>query len=285
MIEVEPLFVWTDDGWGHDGLRWRPEGDICGTVVHIHGMAGHYTENPWVHTLARSCVDAGWAFIAGAHRGTGVIRQALRAGSPKEVELCGAALELVEQAPLDTAAWVTLAEGPVVLSGHSLGGPKVVLSAVCGAGVSPARLAGTVLLSPADMVRYTQAIADFHRLSDEADRALAQGQPHRILPSSWQSMPISAATFYERAERGRPADVIDGRERPGKTPLSRLSVPALAIMGDLDDDLGNDTARGLASLHVQCPSLLTHLIAGSDHQYHGHVNELCDTFVGFLATL
>jgi len=136
------------------------------------------------------------------------------------------------------------------------------------------------------MVRYTQALPDFDRLKAEAGRLDVAGKGRQILESSWASMPLSVVTFLECAERGGGADAVNSATTDSAaTPFGALRVPVIAIMGDLDDDLGPDTAAGLTNLKRQLPCMSAVLVAGADHQYHGHEGELVSAVVNFLATV
>jgi len=123
-----------------------------------------------------------WAFVAGAHRGIGPGWEARNVGATNGYGLTGAALELVAESPLDVAAWAQCAgAAPLVLCGHSLGGPKVVLAAVSGVGVArwPA-----LCCWPGDMARYTQALPGLDRMKDKAERFEVTGNGRQLLESS-----------------------------------------------------------------------------------------------------
>jgi alpha/beta superfamily hydrolase len=53
-------------------------------------------------------------------------------------------------------------------------------------------------------------------------------------------------------------------------------------MGDADDDLGPDTATGVAALAAQHHDVTTCLIPGADHQFSGHETTMSATVAATL---
>lgn len=279
----------TSDGLILNGLRYSPDAQpairLQGSVIHFHGMSGGPLLNPWTQDIAEALTAVGWELLCGETRGSAILSYIDSTKDPSGYVLGGAATELVSDAPSDADAWAGVAWGEaLILEGHSLGATKALVAAARGL-TDQRDLLGLILLSPTDMVAWTQRQPGSADMLEQATREIAAGRPSALLTSPAGAMPITAATLYERAARGRPADAINSESPSGHTPLDGLDLPVLCVMGDADPDMGDNPKAHLEVLGSRCPNQTSTLIAGADHPYFGYERELAGHIQNWVVQL
>ena len=266
------LHVETEDGLALAGALVAPDEDARDlAVVWIHGNTGAFYDYPYV-LVARELAARGYPVVLGNTRGYGIANSVWNVSEDRPVA-GGSAWELLEDAPLDVAAWVheaSMSGGDgVAVVGHSQGAAKAVLYA---AERGDERLRGIVLASP-----------DLHGhwwdIVEEADRLVAASRGEELLPplmgAPWYR--LSAANVASRARVLRSAYGGDG-------PLGSVACSLLAFFGA--QDVGGETE--LATIRQRATaaaSVETALLAGGDHVYTDVEAEAGDLVAGWIGRL
>jgi len=278
----ELVWIETDDGIEHDGVVIRPSGQPTGTVVvWMHGFTGHFSE-PHQIRIGRYLAERGHVFISGDNRGkhfgvsTGKWEGPFRIG--------GAWWELVSESWLDIKAWLDYAEKTfspqrLVLAGHSYGAVKVTTYQ---GQRQDARLAG--LISASGPVRPPGQRPELGESLKLAEKMVAEGHGLDLVPFGSTGRPgsLSAQTLVDRAKTLVDTYGMAG----GDSPLSKVRVPFLAILGTKEPAIG--APEDLATIKQNArssPLVETALIEGANHLYQGCEEDVAEAVYDWLGRL
>lgn len=285
-MNTQLVRVRTADGLELHGLLWEPPTPPRLAVLHLHGLAGNFYENPFVEAMARALTETGVGFCSVNTRGHDYLADVLveRDGTVDSVRV-GGAYDPVEDAGLDIEAWLGLLAGDgyeVVLQGHSLGALKAARYAERG----DPRVIGLVLLSAPDVFGLDLAVhgeARSAELLDLARRRVAEGRGDDLLPAdALDGYLLSARTYLAMFGPGTPVALFD---RQGRARLD-VEVPVFAAYGTEDEPIVAPPAEALGSLTaaVDGPPVDTAVFEGAGHSYLGFEPTVAAAVADWVAT-
>ncbi|MFU2053183.1 alpha/beta hydrolase [Bordetella hinzii] len=263
----------------------------------LHGLSGNLGTSFVVDFLSAPELE-GVHLLTVESSAHGNIAMARR-GDPPRYSLGGSAFEIFDECIGDLAAWVDYAasktRGPIILLGHSLGAAKVVRYQ---AETADPRVRGLVLASAADLKGAFWAMhgdASATRFMDEARAMLRRGEGRALMGEDCVvgllKQRISAATFIDRFEDGKPSDVFDFFGRGSIRAfddLAKVTLPLLALYGSSGEIVGGgDVARALSLLEqraARCPAFSSAIVPGN-HWYLGSEPLVAQTIAAWLAGL
>ncbi len=252
-------------------------------VLHVHGLAGSFYENAFVHEIGRALTGRGISFLSFNNRGHDYISD-LKIETADGVRWAkgGGAHERFADCLHDILGVIDFARSRgaqvVVLEGHSSGANKVTF----GLGVARiGEVAGAILLSPCDDIglmlreRGDSWQDDFR----EAEAMVARGEGDRIIPRSvFGDYPVSAATYLADFHPGSDMDIFPYRDsRSAFGALAAITCPILAVFGNKGELLDQEPTGALATLRskaVRSARFEGRIVDGAPHSYLGKESEL-----------
>lgn len=274
LVEVK-----TEDGLEHAGLVIRPDGRSAHPigVLWIHGGGVNFYLPPVVR-IGRHLSQSGFVFVTGNNRGHDFGSVVGWAG--EHAIRGGVAWEIVEDAPRDIRAWLSLMVDElglqgVALIGHSFGAIKVTSYQ---AQHQDTRVLGLGLASTPMLARHDPAVVSL------AEALVADGRGDEPLP--WKSVPMlvgfatfSASTYLSRMRIGDMYGV--GSANP---PVARVQCPIFACFGS--DDLGGATElETIRRNAISAERVETAIFEGADHGYEFHEPAVAAALGGWISTL
>jgi pimeloyl-ACP methyl ester carboxylesterase len=251
------LHVDSEDGLALAGAAVLPQGRAKPVaIVWIHGNTGTFHDYPYV-VVARELAARGYPVVLGNTRGSGIASEVWSVADESPVA-GGSAWELLEEAPLDVAAWVDAAHalGPsgVVVVGHSQGAAKAVLYA---AERHDERLRGVVLASP-DLHGHWGTVVE------ESERLVEAGRGDELLPplmgAAWYR--LSAGNVVSRARVLAHLYASDDAEPL----LAAVHAPLLAFFGA--EDVGGESELETVHRNARAAATVeTVRLSAGDHVY------------------
>lgn len=209
-------------------------------LIWVHGLGG----SAFSHTgIIEQLVDKRTAVLSFSNRGSGVISNfwKYKNDKPMEHEKCiiGMAHEVFTECVDDIEGAVSLAieQGAkrIILIGHSTGTQKSVYYL---SKKPHPKVAGAILLAPmsdyADMVK-TTAPKDYRRLVVLAEKMVATGKKHELMPAKLWPYPLDAQRFLSLHTVSSQEEIFTYAS--GKKPKTLQSVkkPMLVILAELDE--------------------------------------------------
>lgn len=284
----------TSDGYELHGMLWLPNAAPVKAILHVHGLAGNFYENRFVHAIAADAISRGFAFLSFNNRGHDYISDSIREiGSEIESVRIGGAYEKFGDCLLDidAALGVITKHGikQVVLEGHSSGANKVVYYQ--SQRKNPC-IRGLVLISPCDDVGL-QFDATKERAGDlllYANSMVAQGKGNSLMPDgSFFTYPMSAATFVDYFSPGSAQDVFPYRNPEADfSALGSIHVPILVTFGEAGDYVLQpleDTCSLLKKKALRTASFGSAIISGASHTYLGREDMLATKIIDWASLL
>jgi alpha-beta hydrolase superfamily lysophospholipase len=279
----ELVFTTTDDGLLLEGVVVRPRGVAvrAPSFVWIHGNAARFYDYAYV-AMCRALAGAGYPSVSGNTRGHDIAAFVWRGADgrprpwrgPQDMPVGGgSAWERLEDAPLDVAAWVQLAaglaDGGVVVCGHSSGAQRVVLYQ---AGRQDARVRGLGLASP-----------DLHGFMppgelEAAQQLVADGRGLEVVPAQ------PYAPFYRQSA----ASIVSRAAVLSQLIASdagAIRCPVLAVYGEREPGTASMAANPVSRHFTAAPRFETRTIPEADHVYSGCESEVAAVLAEWAATL
>lgn len=265
-------------------------------VLYVHGLRGNgftlFTDD-----LSVALPAAGYPFVRGNLRAAELLRID---EFPESVQVHkgGGAFHTFDDSMQDIAAWMDYIESRghrhVVLFGHSLGSLKATHYL---ARTADARVVGLVLASTADLIAMHESRFTFEERAQFADLAaalVAAGYGDELLPPECgmglMRQPVSAASYFDRFGANPGWDVMDLYGR-GSTrafaALRRVQVPLLAMFGSENETVPasrtGQVFEVLCDAAAQAPSFTTAVLAGANHFFTGHGEQVASVLLNWLA--
>jgi pimeloyl-ACP methyl ester carboxylesterase len=201
----------------------------------------------------------------------------------------GDAYEIFEDCIFDIAAAVDFVSeagySEVHLSGHSLGSPKVAYYASEG---SDTRIKSVIFLSPSDMVGLTMADKNYKRDMDISRKMVAEGKGDDILPfpALWGESPLSAKTYISLGSEDSKVAIFNFyNPHDPLLSLTKITIPALAVMGRKDDALVvsiEETMGRIKRAMTNSPKVETNILGDADHGYNNYEQQLSDVVLKWI---
>lgn len=257
--------------------------------LHVHGYAGTFFHNQFVHTIGDTIVENDYAFLTVETRGSyGVHGFAVHG---KGYRTMGGDRELLEEAYLDIDAWVkfALSEGytSITLQGHSLATFKTIR--YLSEGKHKDAIGKLVLLAPFDknglLIKNNPEWQDCIKI---AEQKVINGCATETIPSAWKSNDLSFATFhswYKESEFNRVFDFY--REDYQSLLLKNISLPVHVIVGDQDEYFSvyhiGSYLKPFDLLQSQLQKGSGLLIPESRHSFRNHEQTVADSVLAFMS--
>ena len=273
----------TEDGLVLHGVLYEPEEPTDTVLVHVHGMAGNFYENPYLDFLATTLTDNGIAFCAFNNRGNGNVTDFLRIkDEKKDYVVYGTSGEKFEDCVFDINAHVDFVKEKgykkIHLSGHSLGAPKVAYFA----SQFPEDLTSLIFMSPSDMLGLARDNSDqFEKEITAAEKLAEEGREGELLPDYiWGEHPITARTYLNLFNNESKAGIFNFHDKTlGFETLSKITTPTLAFMGRRDDVLLIPIEEIMETIKTEMKSsakVKTEIVGDADHNYLDHEQMMAD---------
>jgi pimeloyl-ACP methyl ester carboxylesterase len=278
----ELVYTTTEDGLLLEGVVVHPHGVAVQPLsfVWIHGNAARFYDYAYV-AICRALAGAGYPCVSGNTRGHDIAAFVWRGADARprpwrgvqDMPIGGGSgWERLEDAPLDVAAWVQLAaglaEGGVVVCGHSSGAQRVVLYQ---AARQDSRVRSLALASP-----------DLHSFMppgelEAAQQLVADGRALEVVPAQ------PFAPFYRQSA----ASVVNRATvlaRLLASEVGAIRCPVLAFFGEREPGasnvLDNLVGRELTGAQVE-----TRTVPEADHVYSGSESQVASMLAEWAASL
>ena len=268
----------TADGLALNGFLALPDGGAPEAgVLHIHGLAGNFYENPFVDNVAGAFVDSGFGFLTANTRGRDYLSDFLceKPDGTKEYRQIGGIHEIFEVCVEDIEAWVAYLRSrgmrSIILQGHSHGALKVTYYLYS---KSDPGVVGLILLSPSDDFAHqrSQLGEQFAEAIGVARAMVAEGRGSDLIPAQYFTYPVSAVTYLDIFDDGSRFTMFnlsrtDSREFPE---LRAIRVPVLAIVGSVDEFFLGTPEEYLSLIEAEVentPDFVGEIIRGAPHNY------------------
>lgn len=281
----------TTDGLIHQGLLYQPDQPSSKILVHVHGMAGNFYENQFVHVMGQQLAAAGWALFSFNNRGHDYIAQLPKKDAPDGYLLAGDAFERFEDCVSDIAGAIDCVSergfSTVALQGHSLGASKVTYYLTQ---TNDARVNRLLLAAPADMVGLLQDEDDAKEKYATAERLVEAGTGDQFLSKKiWDWYWLSATTYLNFATPGNAIDVINTHQPDAPSALNSVAIPALVYFGDQDDAVIKQLSviKALTIIKAKlmhAPAVETAILPNADHSYCGKEREVSQMVMNWLTS-
>ncbi len=289
-MKISTQRICTDDGLELFGLLYEPDAKSAKILVHVHGMAGNFYENPFLDFIAKTLTDQGIAFFTFNNRGCESFKDLTqKVGGKKKFVRIGNAYEKFEESVLDIKATIdavsTLGFSEIHLSGHSLGSPKVVYYV---SETKDPRINSVLLLSPSDMLGLVRADRErFERDIQEATTMSQNGKGGDLISLKvWDECPVSADTYISLFGDNSKAGIFNFYNSSDRLEvLGKITQPLFAVMGRKDDALTvsiEETMERITKATKNSPHVETQILGDANHGYFGDEQGLADAILGWL---
>lgn len=275
----------TKKGVGLCGLLHEPNRRTKTVLAHVHGMGGNFYENKFLDYLADTLTSHGVAFAPFNNSGAGHIQWLNRKG--KDIRR-GDAYEKFEDCLDDIDAQISFLHKKgykrIYLSGHSLGAPKGVYYL---ARTQDKRVAGLILLAPADMHGFTEKNEKaYHRDLQEARRLLKKGKGNELLSHYLDNFyPLSARSYISLNVKAVSGVLSFSDTNYKYRHLNSIQVPILTVLGrkDIAQVVKAEQVRKIMSQNTKkSPGSETIILGQASHSFQGYEQKLADTVLSWI---
>ena len=268
----------------HGLLYEAPKADTI--LIHIHGTAGNFYENDFIHEEANAVVKNGISFLSTNNRGNGVQQE-----NPK----VGSAVEFFEDCVFDIDDWIDFARNKgyqkIILQGHSLGSEKVVY--YMNEGNFRKQIIGVILLGFSDsygnQLKYTKTEKRWEELLQEANKLTDEHKGCQFITSDWlcEAGEVSKSgrsyiNFFSKSSELSKTQPFRNSEL---SMLRSISVPILGVIGDQKEYTIIPTEEAVKLVEAENPLANCIQLKDCSHCFHGKETELCthiEKFINFL---
>lgn len=282
-MNTEYISFYCKDGVELQGLLYSPKVFADTTLIHVHGLAGNFYENPFVHAIANEVTKNNCNFLSFNNRGHDYISD-LRIKTEKGFagRKGGGAYELFEESAIDIdgAIKYILKRGSkhIFLEGHSSGANKIVFYLALN---QDRNIKGGCLLSPCDDIglQLNEKGEFYYQILEKSKDMIEKNDGDKLMPEgSFFDYPISAKTYYDYFSPKSKRDTFPYRnEELEFYHLSKISQPLLIIFGNdgeyLLDDV-NDTIELIKKKAKRSAKLESFVVDGAPHNYATHETKL-----------
>lgn len=295
----ELVRIKTADGLWLEGLLYSPARP-CGVFTLFHSAFANFYEGRFIDVFGSRLLSGGWAFLSVNTRGRDYYADFMQEGSPCNPNFreIGGIRESFDESWLDIDAWAnfsrSIANGPSILVGHSLGAMKVIF-AISQKAVS---CDGVGLISPADLWGYVRKLSggsfEMHREAGvqaftEWDAGGRKQSPSELMPSEAYFSPISCVSFGSLFEHEDVTGMFhlqsDGDVRPAG--LEGISIPLAISFGTEREVICAPPQSYIAAFTRRIPhsNIESCIIQGADHNYHGMEEQLVNFWKSWLVKI
>lgn len=287
-MKVDFLRFKASDGVELRGWLSNENSDIA--VIHIHGMSGNGYENHFLDNLREMLSKNSISFFTIDTRGSGIMNSFWKGtrGSAwgEGAKLGGSCYEIFEESELDVQGAIdflkTQGKKRFILTGHSLGGSKVVNFL---AKNDHREVTATVLLAPTDMVGWARTDPNHQTYLKKAKELIKEGKGEKLVSAGcWlDETPLSAQTYATVCEASRAVDIYGGSEAP----LGKVAAPTLILYGDID--IGITRIDGTIDHWLKRVNKIKNknteisIVGGAPHSFRGFEKELANVVEKFLS--
>ena len=269
------------------GLFFEPDKNTSKVILHLHGMAGNFYENRFLDSMAKVFTKNSWGFLTVNTRGHDFIADFPLVGKAEKHKRMGNVYEKFEECILDIETWMNFLEAEgykeIILQGHSLGAVKAVYYL---AKKQDKRVSKLILASPPDMIGLAEEDSGYQQMMKLSKKMIKQGKGDEILPEKlWDWYYLSARTYVDFGERGKPIDVFNTYDKNKSSILANIIIPTLAFFGSKDGAAilpikeALEVIKGKAK---KCPQFDIGVITEAPHSYFGHEDEVVSRIIGWL---
>lgn len=282
----------TSDNLELDGLLYEPDTKTDKVLVHIHGMAGNFYDNKFMDEIAETLTSNNIAFAVFNNRGAEffkVFKKYVDGVRDPSIKI-GSAYEMFEESPLDVGACIDFVKKnnfkEIHLSGHSLGGPKIVYYMNK---KKDARIKSLLLLSPADMIGLAKVEDSYEGDIKIAREMVSNGKSGELMPELiWDEHLLSSDTFLGLSEEGRDVGVLNFYDSDDKlVALSNIKIPMITIMGKKDFATVipvEDMMQRIKKVATASSKVETVVLGDADHGYKDYEQKLADVVLSWIKT-
>ncbi len=277
----------TEDKLLLHGLLFEPDQLTEKIVIHIHGMAGNFYVNNFIHTQAEVFTQNGWSFLTTNNRGLEHITEAFIMEGNENYKLIGVHNEKFSECVFDIKAWIDFITEKnyqnTILQGHSLGACKVVYYISTSEDL---RIKKLLLAAPPDMIAITEKWDKHKTTLETAKKMIFSGEGDKLTPDrldDWYY--LTANTYVDFTQRGNPIDVFNLYDPLAKSILEEVKIPMLAIYGSLDFAPVIPPKEALEILKkksVNCPDFKSSVIENTDHSFTDHEEDMAKQVLNWL---
>lgn len=295
-MKGEIVVVRTDDGLELFGLLCRPEMRTSPkdrfakrAVLHVHGLAGNFYENHFLHDLAYNFNASGIAFYSFSNRGAGIVSEFRKQSLDGWVNVTiGGAHESFSECLLDIDACINLLVSrgytDVILQGHSIGCHKVVFYQSQKRNPNVRAIA---LISPPDVWGFQKKEFNARHTKNllHARKLIQDGRGKDFMPPDAYLIPVDGNAFLEMFSPESPLQMFSFYDENHTFAfLENISVPIFACYGSNFEPIVNEPNECLSIIReraINCPKCQTNLISGAAHQYLGFENLLSNAIINW----
>jgi len=263
--------------------------------LHIHGMFENFHIPLFIESLAANLVEAGHSFLTMNTRAQDyhVELRKWDDGKPTWAEW-GGSYEIFRNCLIDINAWVNFCATHlgkrVVLMGHSHGALKAAF--YCARGRDTAGIVGLVMLSPSDDVggqrqnlggRYDEALSF-------AQNWVQNGRQRDILPSWLYGEAVTAEMYLDMFRLESDVAIFPFHDmRTANGAAAEVHHPTLAVFAESDVATAGVQSNSAIDIIRKAMTAASRVdgvvIAGTNHQYAGHEEELAQAVVEWCERL
>jgi len=256
-------------------------------LIHVHGSAGNFYENPFIQTIYECFEKEGIGFLSTNNRGTGVYN--IEAGTKYR----GAAIEIFEECLLDIDAWIEFALSRgyknIILQGHSFGTNKVQYYALNGKYIS--KIKALILLGFTDSYGTQLKYLENTDLKNEdylkeANKLVAQNKPLQLLSNLYTNcgeLPQTAQSYLNFMSKGSVlSEVLPLRKGRDLVNFQKINIPILGILGDQNEYTVIPIKDAMKLLESENKNCKCFQLINSPHNYIGKEEELINLLLDFI---
>jgi alpha-beta hydrolase superfamily lysophospholipase len=259
-------------------------------VLHIHGYAGNFYENYFVHIIDQKLSFQKYSHLTVNTRGAEYIKDFSLKGTINQITI-GGQNELLEDAYRDIDAWIAFLydEGyeNIILQGHSLGTYKAVRYLT--EGTYKARIKKLILLAPFDKKGLMQSFTKIplKKLITKAQKEIDAGAGSMLVTKEFDVIPLSYKTWvswYKQDDLGR---IFEFCTKNYDFPvLNAIKIPVCVIVGSKDEYFHLSNAdqpeEAINILKHNISTIETHLIKGAQHTFKNYEDAVAENILTFI---
>lgn len=277
---------YASDGLELDGLIWEAENSKkC--LVHIHGMAGNFYENPFIVHVCQKANKQGLSVLSFNNRGHELMADSIVLNKGKlKSKITGSIHESPETFTLDVRAALNFLEKlgykEFIIEGHSLGCHKALFTAL--ELKNRQNISGLILLSPWETIglQKKELKKGFEKALKIAEKLVLQGKGSELMPKWSFIMPLSAKTFLEYFESKTKMNVFEFNDLEWNAKeLRETGKPILIVYGTKNESTVNPK-KAVEIVSKKARNVTAKTIENASHSYRGYEKQLAKTVIEWI---
>ncbi|GGK73691.1 alpha/beta hydrolase family protein [Mangrovihabitans endophyticus] len=263
------------------------------TLVHVHGMFENFHMPAFVDEMLSRVSETGMTMVAVNTRAQDYTHYHRHWSDGSYTwKRNGGSYEIFSNCLPDLDGWIDychtqIGAKRIILSGHSHGALKVAYYA---AKRQNARIDGLILMSPSDDIEMQEAALGerYDEALELASSLIAAGNGEEFVPDWMYSSPISAEMYRDMFGTQSDLNIFRLRRPESSSGLAAsVNIPTLLLYGEHDIATAGlpsaEAAAACRSLLGEKADVTTAVVAGADHQYLNHEEELVALVTGWAA--